>query len=33
VVESSLAALGAALSEYGLAADVEAVRKAASTSW
>ncbi|GAA3369785.1 alanine--glyoxylate aminotransferase family protein [Streptomyces sannanensis] len=33
VVESSLAALGAALGEYGLTADVEAARKAASTAW
>ncbi|MBX7470147.1 MULTISPECIES: pyridoxal-phosphate-dependent aminotransferase family protein [Streptomyces] len=33
VVQSSLAALGAALGEYGIAVDLEAARKAVSASW
>ncbi|MFJ2402114.1 pyridoxal-phosphate-dependent aminotransferase family protein [Streptomyces xanthochromogenes] len=33
VVQSSLAALGAALGEYGIAVDLEAARKAVSTTW
>ncbi|MFE9538828.1 pyridoxal-phosphate-dependent aminotransferase family protein [Streptomyces sp. NPDC006691] len=33
VVQSSLAALGAALGEYGIAVDLEAARKAVSAGW
>ncbi|MGW2813134.1 pyridoxal-phosphate-dependent aminotransferase family protein [Streptomyces sp. NPDC001415] len=33
VVQSSLAALGAALGEYGIAVDLEAARKAVSETW
>ncbi|MFE4859645.1 pyridoxal-phosphate-dependent aminotransferase family protein [Streptomyces sp. NPDC056670] len=33
VVQSSLAALGAALGEYGIAVDLEAARKAVSKTW